>query len=65
MRAGITSIGQSENSITCPPWATCKLEGFVPERVVLMNPGSRGVDRDARKASVAPSCTCGMAPAPT
>ncbi|MDP7081273.1 MAG: hypothetical protein QF415_15360 [Candidatus Undinarchaeales archaeon] len=65
MRTRITTIGQSENAITRPPWATCKLDGFVPDRAVLMDPGSRGVDRDALKASVAPSCTCGRIPAPT
>jgi len=65
MRTGITTIGQSENSITRPLWAVCKLDGFVPDRVVLMDPGSRGVDRDVIKVSVAPTCTCGRAPAST
>ena len=53
MRTWITTIGQSENAITSPLWAACKLDGFVPDRVVLMDPGGRGVDRDALRSSIA------------
>lgn len=53
IRTWITTIGQSENAITSPLWAACKLDGYVPDRVVLMDPGGEGVDRNALKASVA------------
>ena len=52
MRTWITTIGQSENAITSPLWAACKLDDFVPDRVVLMDPGGKGVDRNALKASI-------------
>ena len=52
MRTWVTTIGQSENAITSPLWAACKLEGFVPDQVVLMDPGGEGVDRESLRGSI-------------
>jgi len=52
MRTWIAVIGLSPYPITNTIWAACKRDGYVPDHVVLVDPGSGRVDREELKASI-------------
>ncbi len=52
MRTWIAVIGLSPYPITNTIWAACKRDGYVPNRVVLINPESRRVDLEELEASI-------------
>ncbi len=52
MRTWIAVIGLSPYPITNTIWAACKRDGYVPDRVVLVDPGSGRVDREELKSSI-------------